>query len=143
MISRRQLLGQGLGACAAGWVLAPATGVTAVLAADAVGPAARHLLIEPRFAAMQGLLAGHAAADAQRYLLQRDLLPLWHEVLLPALQSGTDDVAFAGLTGERPLWLLRTLAAGQRLRLLSCSTPAARVAGEPLQLWLLGRGRRA
>jgi hypothetical protein len=127
LITRRQLIGSGLALSALG------LGAHNTMARDVPGrPAARVtlLVVDERFAAARTLARSLAAPGIQRVALPRDVLDLWHRQLAPACRSGAQ--AIAGVTTERGFFLLRTLTAEYRLRVLSRTTHGALVS------WLIG-----
>ncbi len=137
MLNRRQLIGRSVAASAA--VLGarlvgamPAPEQTNRLKAD-------FLLIESRFSQSQKLAKQFSAPGARTINLPRDGLGLWHEQLLPAISAAPQKIA--GVTSERSFFLLSTLAADQRLRVLHSTIHRARPHSphdENLVSWLIG-----
>jgi hypothetical protein len=137
MITRRKLIGSSV-----------AIGVLGVGASTLAGravsspslPRLHAVLVDVRFDDA-GVLANSLAA-AQRtpiLALEDDLLPLWYDRLAPACAHSP--IAFAGVTTERALFLIQTLAADHRLRLLSATVHSMSPGSsrrEPLVAWLIG-----
>ena len=73
--------------------------------------------MDQRFDLARHVARSLALPGIPRLALPRDVLELWHGRLAPVLRSGTH--AIAGVTTERGFFLLHTLAADQRLRVLS------------------------
>lgn len=130
MISRRQLIGGAV----AGSVLGSIQMADAVEASTSRRSAAL-VIVDDRFEAARTLAQSFVAAVVPRVALPRDVLDLWRERLAPLCRSGS---AIAGVTTERGLFLLQTLAADHRLRLLSRTVHAAPRGAEPLVSWMLG-----
>ena len=103
MITRRQLIASGM--LVTGLGIAP----------FAVRPSRlQACVVDPRFEDAR-LIALHASTPATRLIeLPRDVLALWHDELMPSIGSLQRELA--GVTTERGFFLLRTLAADQRLR---------------------------
>jgi hypothetical protein len=74
------------------------------------------LLVDQRLAAAAPVAAAAAQAGVRVLPLPRDVLPLWHEQLLPAVRKEQRQ-AIAGVTTGRGLFALSTLAADHRLHL--------------------------
>ena len=128
MISRRHLIGSGVAASALGLGArrAPALEVPA----RATAPAA-FLIVDERFEAARTIARSLDTPGAQYLALPRDVLDLWHRQLEPACRQGAQSIA--GVTTGRGFFLLQTLAADQRLRVLSRTQHGALVS------WLIGR----
>jgi len=90
------------------------------------------LIVDERFDAARRL-ASLAAPGVPRVALPRDVFDLWHGRLEEVCRSG--DRAIAGVTTERGFFLLQTLAAEYRLRVLSSSAHTG-----SLVSWVLGPG---
>jgi hypothetical protein len=136
MISRRQLIGCGIAASSLG-IAVRLAGAGEPLAPPA-SPLAL-LVVDERFE-LADRIAARYSPDIPRVALPRDLLDLWHRRIAPALQARGH--ALGGVTTERGFFLLHTLAADHRLRVLSRNVHAARRGvHEPLVSWVLGRGK--
>jgi|GEM_PF-3970846 len=114
MTSRRQMLGAGL---AMG--LWPAIrGLQAAVPSTDFRPlAVGCVLVDGRHEDAAVMGAAVANAGFNSVPLPRDVLALWHDRLLPQLRSGVL-LAFGGITTPDGLFLLRTLAADQRRRVV-------------------------
>ena len=100
--------------------------------------ATRERLVEQAFALrtdfglrLQALAGMLVAPGARQVAMTRDVLDLWHRQIAPACQRGA--LSIAGVTTERGFFLLHTLAADLRRRVLSRSHHGALVS------WLIGR----
>lgn len=122
MISRRQLIGCG--------VAATALGVTFHRSASPAAVVPSVLVVDERFYAARRL-ASLVAPDIPRVALPRNVFDLWHSRLEEICRSGGR--AIAGVTTERGFFLLQTLAADHRLRVLRRTAHA-----ESLVYWVLG-----
>lgn len=114
MTSRRQVLGAGM---ALGLLPAVSRLQAAVPSAPFRPLAVGCVLVDERHedAAVMGAAVADAGVNTVR--LPRDVLGLWHDRLLPQLRSGVVQ-AFGGITTPDGLFLLRTLAADQRWRVV-------------------------
>jgi hypothetical protein len=114
MANRRQVIGAGL-------ALAVAPGVGRSLSwRERTGPVpltVGRLLVDARFPDAVEMAAHAAAAGGIASELERDVLGLWHDELLPAFADGRV-VAFGGVTTDTTLFLMRTLAADHRMRVI-------------------------
>jgi hypothetical protein len=114
MTNRRQMIGAGLALAAL-----PVLG-GAISEPQRTGPAPiriDRLLIDPRFPDALSMAAHFNASESAVTALQRDVLDLWHDDLLPAMTDGRME-SIAGITSETAAFLIRTLAADQRFRVL-------------------------
>jgi hypothetical protein len=128
VISRRHLIGSGVAASALGIGARMAKAIEAPARASA--PAA-FLIVDERFEAACAIASSIDAPGARYLAMPRDVLDLWHRQLAPACRHGAQ--AIAGVTTERGFFLLQTLAADQRLRVLSRTHHGALVS------WRIGR----
>jgi hypothetical protein len=114
MANRRQVIGAGL-------ALAVAPGIGRSLSwREPPGPAplpVGRLVIDARFPDAVEMAAHAATAGGAASELERDVLGLWHDELLPAFAGGRV-VAFGGVTTDTTLFLMRTLAADHRMRVI-------------------------
>jgi hypothetical protein len=114
MANRRQVIGAGL-------ALAVAPGVGRSPSwREWPGPAplpVGRLLVDARFPDAVEMAAHAAEAGGIASELERDVLGLWHDELLPAVSDGRL-AAFGGVTTDTALFLIRTLAADHRMRLI-------------------------
>ena len=124
MISRRQVIGYGAAASALGvagrWTHRPSRPALPVAL----------VVVDERFDLARTVAGSLGLPNVPRVVLPRDLLGLWHGQLSPVLRTGRQ--AIAGVTTERGFFLLRTLAADQRARVLSRTDQGSLVS------WLLG-----
>ena len=134
MITRRQLLGRAMLVSAGG--VAMTSVPPPVASAPRALPRASQLLIEPRHARYARLARRYTATDAEPLWLERDLLELWYERLHPSAEASPQ--VFAGVTTPRGFFLLQTLAADHRLRLIACTTHDVGSGRERLHAWLIG-----
>lgn len=114
MINRRQVIGTGLAVSA----LSAGVGLSG-RAAAAAAPAIRvnRIVVDTRFDEATRI-ARHASGPGVELLeLPRDMLELWYGQLLPMLTGGSQR-SFGGVTTPLGLFMLRTLAADQRMRLV-------------------------
>jgi hypothetical protein len=134
VISRRQLIGCGLAASVLGVANPLANAVQAP-----VGTFQRIdlVVVDDRFDLARQMARSIASPVIPRVALPRDVLALWHRELAPLCRSGTQSIA--GVTTERGFFLLGTLAADHRYRVLSRTLHPPRLAGEhePLLSWVL------
>jgi len=79
--------------------------------------AVSQVLIDERFADAIAMAGYVAAAGVTVTMLPRDVLGLWHDQLLPSLRSGQLQ-ALGGITTSEGFFLLRTLAADLRWRVI-------------------------
>lgn len=128
MISRRHLIGSGVAVSTLGLGARMATAIEAPARA---APPAAFLIVDERFEAASAIARSINAPGAQYLAMPRDVLDLWHRQLAPACRRGTQSIA--GVTTGRGLFLLQTLAADQRLRVISRTQHGALVS------WLIGR----
>jgi hypothetical protein len=134
MISRRQLIGCGVAAAALGVASGSANTIESFVRP---GPRIALLVVDERYDVARMLARSLAAPDIRRVALPRDVLDLWHQQLALVCRSGRH--AIAGITTERGFFLLHTLAADHRMRVLSRAVHAApRTDHEPLVSWLFG-----
>ena len=134
MISRRYVIGCGIAASALG--VASRLGYV-VESPTRPRPPVALLIVDERYDVARSLARSLADPSVPRVGLTRDVLDLWHRHLAPVCLAGTQ--AIAGVTTERGFFLLRTLAADHRLRVLWANALAVRRAGqEPLVSWMLG-----
>lgn len=96
------------------------------------------LIVDARFAQALAAAREHVAAGCELVELPRDVLELWHRRLLPAIRTASP--VFAGVTTERAFFVLRTLAADHRLRVLSAAVQAVPRGQdeETLVSWMIG-----
>jgi hypothetical protein len=87
------------------------------------------VVVDGRFDAA-GVLARSLAPNARRVTMPRDVLDLWQQHLAPICRTRSQ--AIAGVTTERGFFLLRTLAADHRLRVLSRTVHGSLVS------WVIG-----
>lgn len=127
MITRRHLIGSGAAMSTLG-TLFPLT--SAASPARSRPPVAL-IVVDERFEAAPALARTLVAPGARQVAMTRDVLDLWHRQIAPACQRGA--LSIAGVTTERGFFLLHTLAADLRLRVLSRSQHGALVS------WLIGR----
>ena len=115
MTNRRQVIGAGiaLGLLPAVRGLQAGAPFEAPAAPLAVGC----VLVDTRHSTAAVMGAAAAEAGFNTVPLPRDLLGLWHDGLLPQLRSGVLQ-AFGGITTPDGLFLLRTLAADHRRRVV-------------------------
>ncbi len=132
MISRRQLIGCGVAASALG------VGSRLAWAVEASPrPTVGILVVDERFVAAREVARSLVGPGIPRVALSRDVLETWHRRLAPVCESG--NLAIAGVTTERGFFLLHTLAADRRMRVLSRTLHAApRDDRDPLVSWMLG-----
>lgn len=134
MISRRQLIGCGLAGAA--WQLAGAGAFTQSRATHSLVAGASStipvslLIVDERFESARRVAAS-LAPGIRRATLPQDVFDLWHQELEALCRSRRD--AIAGITTERGLFLIQTLAADYRLRVLSRSVHEA-----SLVSWVIG-----
>jgi len=131
MFSRRQVIGCGLAASA--------LGLGSPLHAAPVFPVARatrvtHLLVDARFDDAMEIARQAAMPGLEILPLPRDVLELWYDQLAPMLgqargQERVPPSFFAGVTTERGLFLLSTLAQEHRLRVRFTARHAAQRGG--------------
>jgi hypothetical protein len=138
-INRRQVVAAGLAASAlavtrAGYAMSS----DAILAKYSVG----RVLVDERFEEAKRLAKGAVNRGIEVVALPRDVLVLWHKLLLPSLTREAQ--ALAGVTTQRGLFLLQTLAADHRLRVVyraehSQRAHLGRVAARPESLvtWVI------
>jgi hypothetical protein len=88
------------------------------------------VVVDERFESARALAADFAVPGARYLALPRDVLDLWHRQLAPICRTRTQ--AIAGITTERGFFVLRTLAADLRLRVISRSVRGALVS------WVIG-----
>ncbi|MET0292021.1 MAG: hypothetical protein ABW136_06605 [Steroidobacteraceae bacterium] len=132
MISRRQVIGYGVAASALG-----SLGVSNALERPNASPASIALVVvDERFESARKLASSLASRAVPRIALPQDAFDLWHRTLEAICRSG--DRSFAGVTTERGLFLLSTLAAGDRLRILSRSEHRPRGESAALLSWTIG-----
>jgi hypothetical protein len=112
--SRRQVLGAGL---ALSVLPRAGSGQSWREPPDPVPLLVSTLLVDARFADAVALATRAATAGINTTDLERDVLGLWHDELLPALIDGRV-AAFGGITTDTSLFLFRTLAADQRMRVV-------------------------
>ena len=114
MTNRRQVIGTGL-------ALSVLPNLGRSLAwrepPDAMPIRVGRLVIDARFPDAVDMAAHVATGRGGATVLERDVLGLWHDDLLPAVTSG-GMAAFAGVTTEPALFLIRTLAADHRMRVV-------------------------
>jgi hypothetical protein len=134
-ISRRQLIGWGV-AVSVPSIVAPIANAFAIT--NPHPPRVALVVLDRRFGLARRVALSVALPAVRRLALPRDVLDLWHRELEPLCRTGTQ--AIAGVTTERGLFLLQTLAADHRMHLLSRSTHRAHPGSdhEPLVSWLLG-----
>lgn len=114
MANRRQVVGAGLALA-----VLPGIGRSLTwrqLPRTAPIPVGR-LVIDARFADAVEMAAQVTTAGIGTRELERDVLGLWMDDLLPALTSRRI-AAIGGVTAETPLFLIRTLAADHRMRVI-------------------------
>jgi hypothetical protein len=114
MTSRRQVLGAGLAL-----TVMPALGdcTTRRASPEPLSRPVGHLLVDARFSDAVAMAAHAATAPDAVTTIGRDALGLWHELLLPAVQDGII-IGFAGVTTPHGLFLMQTLAADHRMRVV-------------------------
>jgi hypothetical protein len=114
MANRRQVMGVGL-------ALAVAPGVGRSRSwREPPGPTplpVSRLVFDTRFPDAVEIAAHAAMAGTAATELERDVLGLWHDELLPAVMNGRV-AAFGGITTDTTLFLMRTLAADHRMRVI-------------------------
>jgi hypothetical protein len=114
MTNRRQMIGASLALAAL-----PVLG-GAISEPQRTGPVPiriDRLLIDPRFPDALNMAGHFNASEPAVTALQRDVLDLWHDDLLPAMTHDRME-SIAGITTETAAFLIRTLAADQRFRVL-------------------------
>jgi hypothetical protein len=116
MISRRRMLGSSAAVSALGLGNVYAKAAASSRSATRASAPIHCVVVDQRFEAAQAL-AGDLAPGARRIVMPRDVLELWHRQLAPVCRNRQH--AIAGVTTERGFFLLRTLAAEHRLRVLS------------------------
>jgi hypothetical protein len=123
---------------------AASTVVAACRLAGAFEPRARSdapiaiLIVDERFA-LARRAAALGAPGVPRVAMPRDVLDLWHSHLASIVQTRRH--AIAGVTTERGFFVVHTLAANHRLRVLSRSLlDMPRLGHEPLVSWIVGPG---
>jgi hypothetical protein len=140
VISRRHWIGCAVAASALGAASRLGHALessTQPVAATATATATAVVIVDERFEVARALARSLALPAIPRVVLPRDVLALWHRQLAPLCQTGRH--AIAGVTTERGFFLLRTLAADHRMRVLSSNALATRRADhEPLVSWTLG-----
>jgi hypothetical protein len=129
MISRRQVIGCGVAAAALG---AASRSARAIESTRRPRASLALVIVDERFESARGVAGSLAGPDIPRVALPRDVLELWYPQLASVCRSGRH--AIAGVTTERGLFLLQTLAADHRMRLLSRAGH-----DESLVSWVLGR----
>jgi hypothetical protein len=127
VITRRHAIGSGVAASALG-SFCPAA--SAAGSPARIAPPVALVVVDERFEAASALARTVVAPGARHVAMTRDVLELWHRQLAPACQHGA--LCIAGVTTERGFFLLHTLAADQRLRVLSRTNHGALVS------WLIG-----
>ena len=75
------------------------------------------LLVDMRFPDAVAMSAHAMPAREVVTALERDVLGVWHDQILPAMRDG-DLAAFGGVTNPTTLFLLQTLAADLRMRIV-------------------------
>jgi hypothetical protein len=111
VINRRQAIGTGLAVSAL-----TAAGIELLRPVQAVrsGTPLKKFVVDVRFAEAIAI-AGHAAQRGTQVLeLQREVMELWHDHLAPGNQAD----AFGGCTTTIGLFLIETLAADRRMRVV-------------------------
>lgn len=133
-ISRRQLIGWGVAVSVTG-IAAPLTNPPDIRIPTP--PRVDLVVVDARFDLARRFARSIAPPAVRRVALPRDAIDFWLHELEPLCRSGTQ--AIAGVTTERSLFLLQTLASDHRLRVGSRTTLAnlAGDAHEPLVSWLL------
>ena len=133
-ISRRQLIGWGVAVSMPG-IAAPLKETLDLTVPPP--PRVALVVVDRRFDLARHVALSIAPLAVRRVALPRDVLDLWHRELEPLCRAGTRSIA--GVTTERGLFLLQTLAADHRLRMASRSThaPLREDPHEPLVSWLL------
>jgi HEAT repeat protein len=94
-------------------------------------------LVDERFAEAVAMAAKVAAAGVPTTAMARDVLGLWHDDLLPAFRGGRL-AALGGITTETALFLIRTLAADERLRVISQAAHLGAAGQVRLVSWTIG-----
>jgi hypothetical protein len=125
MANRRQLIGAGLAL-----TVLPSVGGSLGWR-DSPGPApipVGRWLVDARFPDAVALAAHAAPAAGTTTVLDRDVLGLWHDVLLPVV-TRDQGAAFGGVTTDTTLFLMRTLAADHRMRVVYRADHARPVSG--------------
>ena len=137
MISRRRLIGSTVALSALG--LGSRAAIVAANAPALQYPRPALVLIDTRFDDVPAIARRLATPGVRRLAMPRDVLDLWHGKR--QAQSLADVGCFAGVTTERGFFLLRTLAADHRLRVLSATFHEAAPGAprtEPLVSWIIG-----
>jgi hypothetical protein len=95
------------------------------------------VLVDTRFDEAMDIARLTIAPRARIVTLPRDVLPLWHDELVPVLKQKMG--ALAGVTTEYTFFTMQTLAADQRLRARITATHAAmdRAHREKLVSWVI------
>ena len=127
MITRRHLIGSSVAVSALSAFFPAASGASPARSL----PPVTLIVVDERFEAARALAGMLVAPGARQVAMTRDVLDLWHRQIAPACQRGA--LSIAGVTTERGFFLLHTLAADLRLRVLSRSHHGALVS------WLIGR----
>lgn len=131
MANRRQVIGAGLALAALPLLgKTPTWGASPVAAPIPVG----RILVDERF---PDAVAMAAAAGVPTTAMTRDVLGLWHDDLLPAFRAGRL-AALGGITTETGLFLIRTLAADERLRVISQVEHLGAAGQVTLVSWIIG-----
>lgn len=114
MANRRQVIGAGLAL-----TVMPGAGKSLSLR-EPSGPApipVGRLVVDTHFPDAVEMAAQAATLGSIATALERDVLGLWHDDLLPAMR-GSRLAAFGGITTDTTLFVVRTLAADQRMRVV-------------------------
>jgi hypothetical protein len=114
MANRRQVIAAGLALSALPGI---GTGRAAATPLRFAPMSLARLVVDMRFADAVAMASQPANAGVSTVALERDVLGLWHDALLPAL-AGDAAAAVGGITTDTALFLIRTLAADQRLRVV-------------------------
>ena len=134
MANRRQVIGAGLALAALPlWGARFSGGASPVSASIPVG----RFLVDERFAEAVALAAEAAAAGVPITTMPRDVLGLWHDDLLPAFRGGRLG-ALGGITTEAGLFLIRTLAVDERLRVIDQAERLGATGQVTLVSWTIG-----
>jgi len=123
--TRRQVIGAGLALSVLPRLVEPRTGPASP--GQRPVPVGR-LLVDARFPDAVAMSTHAMPVREAVTAIGRDVLGLWHDQFLPAVRDG-DLAVFGGVTNPTTLFLLQTLAADQRMRVVYRADHARAVRG--------------